>query len=420
LNFKTCIMKRRRAFIATSIIVVLAGISSIAIAKKSKNEVTLLIGKPFVGDITKTISATGTLQPVDTVAVGAQVSGIIKNIYVDFNSVVKRGQLLAELDPVVLQSQEQQVVANLQQANANLQLQTANYKRRQELYNAGAISKADMESATYQYRSAQDNLGSLQSELRAAQKNLSFTRIYSPIDGTVLSRNISAGQTVAASFNTPTLFSIANDLTHMQVRASVDEADIGNVHNGEKVSFTVDAYPDQTFYGKVEEIRLQPAVSANVVTYTTIIEANNSNLMLKPGMTANINIVTQEQDHALLIPQKATQFVPDKSQLKQYIIKSLKADNNHHQYSGTNLTILNSGEPNKGKLAKVWVQKADTLIETQIVTGLSDDVNVTVLHGLSSNDMVVTGMNHKSSGKSATQERSPFMPARPGSNNRSR
>jgi HlyD family secretion protein len=395
-------MKKHKLFLVTILVVALAALSWITIFKKKGKSVDLITEMPSYGSLSKTVTATGTLQPVDTVAVGAQVSGIIKNIYVDFNSVVKKGQLLAELDPVLLSSQEHQAEANLQQAKANLEYQTANYNRQQQLYHAGAISKADMETATYQYYAARDNIKSTLSQLSAAQKNLSFTRIYSPINGTVLSRNVSAGQTVAASFNTPTLFSIANDLTHMQVRASVDEADIGSVQKGEKVSFTVDAYPNETFYGTVEEIRLEPSVSANVVTYTTIIEASNANLKLKPGMTANINIITQEQDNVLLIPQRAIQFAPDALLSKQYIIKPLTI---------RALTTNNQ--------AMVWVKKGDTLVQKQITTGLSNDVQEAVLKGLRPTDAVVTGTNaSKGADKSNTMERSPFMPTRGGRNGR--
>src|SRR6185369_7138400 len=257
------------------------------------------------------------------VAVGTQVSGTISKVYVDFNSKVKRGQLLAELDKTILNAQVQQIVSSIQQAQSQLTYQQSNINRQSQLYNAGAISKAELETAQNEFKVAQAGLKAAQSQLQAAQKNLSLASIHSPIDGTVLSRNVSEGQTVAASFNTPTLFSIAKDLTRMQVGAAVDEADIGNVKQGQRVSFTVDAFPDDVFDGNVLEIRLQPTVSSNVVTYTTIISANNNNLKLKPGMTANISIYTKEEENALLVSAKATKFKPDSlMRLKYNVVDS--------------------------------------------------------------------------------------------------
>ena len=209
-----------------------------------------------------------------------------------------------------MEAQVQQYSATLQQAKANVVYQKSNYERQNKLYTVGAISKADLETAVYQYNSAKDDVNSITAQLKTAQKNLTFTDIYSPIDGTVLSRSVSEGQTVAASLSTPTLFSIAKDLTKMQVQASVDEADIGNVKDGQRVIFSVDAFPADTFAGTVKEIRLRSSVSANVVTYTTIIDAPNGDMKLKPGMTANITIYTREVNHVLVIPSAALIFTP--------------------------------------------------------------------------------------------------------------
>ena len=219
-----------------------------------------------LGTVSISVTATGTLQPVDTVAVGSQISGNVKSVFVDFNSPVKKGQLLAQIDKSLTQAQVDQYSAGLQQAQGNVVFQKSNYERQNKLYATGAISKADLETAVYQYKSARENVNSISAQLRTAQKNLSLTDIYSPIDGTVLSRSVSEGQTVAASLSTPTLFSIAKDLTKMQVQASVDEADIGNVKKGQRVMFSVDAFPADTFAGTVKEIRLRASVSANVVT----------------------------------------------------------------------------------------------------------------------------------------------------------
>ncbi|MFI5187079.1 MAG: efflux RND transporter periplasmic adaptor subunit, partial [Chitinophagales bacterium] len=271
-------MKKRKRILWISIFLALAVAAVVWIIKGRNTEIVLATEKPRYGYIANTVTATGTIQPVDTVAVGTQVSGTISRVYVDFNSKVKKGQLLAELDKTILNAQVQQIVGILQQAESQQSYALGNFNRQSELYKAGAISKADLETAQNSYKVADANVKSAQSQLQAAQKNLSLANIYSPIDGTVLSRNVSEGQTVASSFNTPTLFSIAKDLTQMQVRAAVDEADIGNVKSGQKATFTVDAFPDDVFTGSLLEIRLQPSVSSNVVTYTTIINAPNSEL----------------------------------------------------------------------------------------------------------------------------------------------
>jgi HlyD family secretion protein len=275
---------------------------------------------------------------------------------------------------------------------------------------------------------AEANSLSVRSQLQAAQKNLSLANIYSPIDGTVLSRNVSEGQTVAASFNTPTLFSIAKDLKQMQVRAAVDEADIGNVKKSQRVTFTVDAFPDDTFDGTLEEIRLQPAISANVVTYTTIINTSNNDLKLKPGMTANITIYTKEENNALLISARATKFRPDSTLMKKYTIVDERRKPRGQQTAnapGTN----DSANRNSGKVrayppgrdsadvkrGSVWVLNGKTLTRRFIHTGLSDGTQVQVLSGLSPTDEVVDGVQQ--SGVKANENnnpRSPFMPRRGG------
>jgi HlyD family secretion protein len=243
---------------------------------------------------------------------------------------------------------------------------------------------------------------SLTAQVQSQQKNLSLASIYSPIEGTVLSRNISEGQTVAASFSTPTLFSIAKDLTKMQVRASVDEADIGNIKEGERATFTVDAFANDVFKGIIQEIRLSPTVSSNVVTYTTIINTSNDDKKLKPGMTTNITIYTKEVDSALLIPARALKFAPDSSLTKQYTVV---ADTSTHLRHG---------------FAHVWVKQGDTLVQKKIKTGINDNTHVEVLDGLDENETVITGSAQASSSKAATttNQASPFMPARPNRNNR--
>jgi HlyD family secretion protein len=381
-----------------------------------------------VGYIANAITATGTVEPVDTVAVGTQVSGTISKVYVDFNSKVKKGQLLAELDKTILNAQVQQIVSSIQQAQSQLTYQQSNFNRQSQLYNAGAISKADLETAQNEFKVAQAGLKLAQSQLQAAQKNLSLATIYSPIDGTVLSRNVSEGQTVAASFNTPTLFSIAKDLTHMQVDAAVDEADIGNVKKGQRVSFTVDAFPDDLFEGTVSEIRLQPSVSANVVTYVTIINTANDQLKLKPGMTANITIYTKEQNNALLISARGTKFKPDSAIMKKYKIVDARTKTKGQQTAsspGPDGSMVGAAgrvrkdslanDSNSIKRASVWVLSGNTLTRRFIRTGLEDGTQVQVLGGLTTNDEIADGVEQAGvKANSNNNQRSPFIPQRSG------
>jgi len=420
-------MKKRKWIIWSIIIVIAVAIIFIWQARNKAPELVLSTEKPHYGYIANTVTATGTIQPVDTVAVGTQVSGIISRVYADFNSVVKKGQLLAELDKTILNAQAQQIAANVQQAQSQLTYQQSNFNRQSQLYNAGAISKAELETAQNEYKVAQANVRSASSQLQAAQKNLSLANIYSPINGTVLSRNVSEGQTVAASFNTPTLFSIAKDLTQMQVRAAVDEADIGTVQKGQRVSFTVDAFPDDVFNGTLQEIRLQPSVSANVVTYATIINASNEQLKLKPGMTANITIFTKEENNALLISAKATKFRPDSSLMKKYnVIDDRKRSKGQKQTGSASLTkgVTYSRKPNRDSLLKdtsgikrasVWILTGKTLTRHSISTGLEDGTQVQVLSGLTEMDEVVDGIQ-QAAGKTSQNNnvRSPFMPQRRG------
>lgn len=389
-------------------------------------EIVLATEKPRLGYIANAVTATGTVQPVDTVAVGTQVSGTISKVYVDFNSRVKKGQLLAELDKTILNAQVQQIVSSIQQAQSQLTYQQSNFNRQSQLYNAGAISKADLETAQNEFKVSQAGLRSAQSQLQAAQKNLSLASIYSPIDGTVLSRNVSEGQTVAASFNTPTLFSIAKDLTHMQVGAAVDEADIGNVKKGQRVAFTVDAFPDDVFNGTVSQIRLQPSVSANVVTYTTIINTANDQLKLKPGMTANITIYTKEENNVLLISTRATKFKPDSTIMQKYKIiderkkgKSQQTANppeTNEDPAGTGRRMSRDSlatDSSKIKRASVWVLSGNTLIRRFIRTGLEDGTQVQVLSGLTPNDEIIDGVQQTGvKANSNNNQRSPFMPQR--------
>lgn len=401
--------------------------SGIFFYRKKDNKIYVITEKPQIGYISKSVTATGTIEPVDTVAVGSQVSGTIAKIYTDFNARVTKGQLIAEMDKSLFIAQVDQYKANLELSKATLTYQKSNFDRQTLLFNTGSISKADFETAQDSYLTAKATVASSQAQLDAAQKNLSYASIYSPVNGVVLLRNVSVGQTVAASFNTPTLFIIAKDITKMQVRAAVDEADIGDVTDSQRVIFTVDAYPDITFTGKVNQIRLEPVVSANVVTYTTIVTAPNDNLKLMPGMTANIFIYTKEVDSAMLISSKDLKFKPDPSLADQYKIlphpESAKTKLNaqgakNGTAAGTSKRKagnLSDSSAKKKTVAFVWVQYGDSLEEKKIHTGLNDDTHVEVLDGLTLSDSVVTGVSQagsKTTSVSSAPPKSPFMPAR--------
>ncbi|MFT3747584.1 MAG: efflux RND transporter periplasmic adaptor subunit [Agriterribacter sp.] len=388
--------------------------------------VILQTEQPHIGTLSNSVTATGTIQPVDTVAVGTQVSGTIKNVYADFNSTVKKGQLLAQLDKSLLEAQVQQITASLQQAKANAIYQKSNFERQEQLFKVGAISRADYETALYQYTSGNDNVNGIVAQLSSAKKNLSFADIYSPIDGTILSRSVSEGQTVAASFSTPTLFSIAKDLTKMQVQASVDEADIGNVKKGQRVTFTVDAFPEDSFQGTVLEVRLKPTTSSNVVNYTTIIDAPNADMKLKPGMTANISIYTKEVPDALIISAKALQFQPDSVLEKIYKVQGGRIERPHDKpmHKGNekpdNAPAMHADSTMKTNNGLVWIKKDTSIIAQPVITGMNDETEVQVLSGLNENDTVVTGYQQlsKTEAKKKGTASSPFMPKRPGGNNR--
>ncbi|OYU79758.1 MAG: efflux transporter periplasmic adaptor subunit [Flavobacterium sp. BFFFF1] len=360
---------------------------------------TFDVAKAEYGYIAKSITATGTIQPVDTVAVGAQVSGVIKRIYADFNSQVKKGQLIAAIDPSIILAQKEQSVANLANALSNSKFQQSTYERQRKLFALGVVSQADYQLAQNNYNVAKAALDNARAQLRITTKNLSYTNIYSPIDGMVLNRAVSEGQTIASSFNAPTLFVIAKDLTKMQVRAAVDEADIGDVKSGQNVSFTVDAFPDEIFKGSVQQILLHARVNANVVTYTTLINVDNTSLKLKPGMTASISIYTKEDSKALLIPAKALAFKPDSTALKQFVIIHAK-------------TKINSKPKNPEAIAaNAWIKSGDTLFEKPITTTMTDDINVNITGGLKEGEEVITNLS--SSDKKSTKtpaKTSPFMP----------
>ena len=309
-------MKKKKSIIvwAVIIIAVIVCLAFIIFSRDKGEQLTVETTTVSRGDIANIVTATGTVEPITQVEVGTQVSGIISHIYVDYNSEVTNGQLIAELDRTTLEAELASSTATMNSARVEYEYQEKNFARQEELYKKKVISETDFETATYNYEKAKAEYEKSRSDLVRASTNLGYSRIYSPIDGVVISRAVDEGQTVAASFSTPTLFTIANDLTQMQVVADVDEADIGNVAEGQRVTFTVDAYPNDIFEGVVTQVRLEATETSNVITYETIINAPNADLKLKPGLTANVTIYTQEERNTLYLPLKCMRFMPEPPQ----------------------------------------------------------------------------------------------------------
>ena len=360
-------------------------------------------------NVTTSVTATGTVEPVDQVDVGTQVSGIINHIYADYNSPVKKGQLLAELDKTNLQESVNNALAQYNASLNELNYYQQNYNRQNNMYKSGVISKADYEQAAYQVKNSQETVSQRKTALAQARTNLSYANIYAPIDGIILSREVEEGQTVAASMTTPTLFTIAKDITKMQVEANVDEADIGGVEVGQRVSFTVDAYPQEEFSGRVRQVRLSATTESNVVTYTVIIDADNPEQKLKPGLTATITIFTQELKDIDTVPASAIAFSPDTETLQKYYQQNqIKAK----------IPEIKTG---KGKEKYIWIKNNDgSLSQKQITVGINDGINIQVVSGLSGNEQIVSSLDEQTEpvAKSESDESSPFMPKRPNNNNK--
>ena len=302
-------MKKRNLLIAAG--VVAAGVCIWLIARPSKGPKVLLETAPISHiTIRNSVTATGTVEPVTQVEVGTQVSGIIDKLYADYNDQVKAGQLIAEMDKVTLQAELESAQAQLASSKTEYEYQTKNYARTKTLHEKQLVSDAEYDQAFYLYETARNAYEQSQAAMVKVKRNLGYATITSPIDGVVISRAVEEGQTVAAGFETPTLFTIANDLTQMQVVADVDEADIGQVADGQRVQFSVDAYPDDMFEGTVLQVRLEATTESNVVTYEVVIDAPNPDLKLKPGLTANVTIFTLEKDDAAAVPTKALRFIP--------------------------------------------------------------------------------------------------------------
>lgn len=356
-----------KIWIAVVVIVIVAVAAWAMSGGKKEEDINFKEEKVALKTLQNSVTATGTIEAVTSVTVGTQVSGIVNKLYVDYNSQVKRGQVIAELDKTNLLSEQNTAKANLASAQSSLNYQAANMERYKTLYKKGLVSADEYENALLTYRQAKEQVASSRENVQRAQTNLGYATITSPIDGTVISKSVEEGQTVAASFNTPELFTIAKDLTNMQVVANVDEADIGNVKEGDRVTFTVDAYPDDTFEGTVKQVRLEATTTNNVVTYEVVISAPNADLKLKPGLTANVTIYTQERSGVLAVANKALRFTPTKETV------------------GKDMKIVDC----KGK-NKVWTLNGNTLTAHPVTIGQSDGINTEITKGLKQGDKIVT------------------------------
>lgn len=401
-------MKKRisKIWVPVGVIAIVAVVIFLFSQRKPKEEISFETVKVETGNIQNSITATGTIEPVTSVSVGTQVSGIVSKLYVDYNSVVRKGQVIAELDKTNLLSELSSAQSNLESARSEYQSQVstlnyqkANYQRYTTLFNKGLVSADDYETARLSYLTACEavdkakaQIGVMEQNVAKAKTNLGYATITSPIDGVVLSKSVEEGQTVAASFSTPELFTIAKDLTNMQVVADVDEADIGNVKEGERVTFTVDAYPDDTFTGRVMQVRQEATTNNNVVTYEVVISAPNSDLKLKPGLTASVTIYTSEKTGVTCVPSKALRFTPTKETVGNRKIVDVNAKN------------------------KVWVLKEGSIVARKVSVGMTDGIKTQILDGVSSgesiiSDIKVTGGEEQNAPE---QETSPFAPGPPG------
>ena len=345
-----------KIWIAVVVIVIVAVAAWAMSGGKKEEDINFKEEKVALKTLQNSVTATGTIEAVTSVTVGTQVSGIVNKLYVDYNSQVKKGQVIAELDKTNLLSELNTAKANLASAQSSLNYQAANMERYKTLYKKGLVSADEYENALLTYRQAKEQVASSKENVQRAQTNLGYATITSPIDGTVISKSVEEGQTVAASFNTPELFTIAKDLTNMQVVANVDEADIGGVKEGDRVTFTVDAYPDDTFEGTVKQVRLEATTTNNVVTYEVVISAPNTDLKLKPGLTANVTIYTQERSGVLAVANKALRFTPTKETV------------------GKDMKIVDC----KGK-NKVWTLSDKTLTAHAVTIGQTDGVHTPVV-----------------------------------------
>jgi HlyD family secretion protein len=382
-------MKNKKIWMGIGAVVIVALVIWMCSGGKKEEEVTFETTKAERQNIHTTIATTGTIEPVTSVTVGTQVSGIVSKLYVDYNSVVKKGQVIAELDRTNLTSELNRAKAELTSAESTLSYETANFKRYQTLFDKGLVSANDYESAKLSYEKARQTVNSARESVQKAQTNLGYATITSPIDGVVLSKSVEEGQTVAASFNTPELFNIAQDLTDMRVIADIDEADIGGVKEGQRVTFTVDAFPEDKFEGQVTQVRQEATTTSNVVTYEVVVSAPNKDLKLKPGLTANVTIFTLEKNDVLAVPSKALRFMPNEALLKK----------------GEQIEDVEAP-------LKVWTLEGNTFKAHKVETGITNGMLTEIISGISEGaevlvDFSISGGETEQAGQ---QAQNPFMP----------
>ena len=361
--------KISKVYVAAGVVAMVAVAFWMMSGGKKEESVTFDTAKVAPTNHMTSVTATGTIEPVTSVTVGTQVSGIVSKLYVDYNSVVKKGQVIAELDKTNLVSQLNASKATLASAQSKLNYESSNYKRYDALYKKGLVSADEYENAQLTYKQAREQVASAKEEVQRAQTNLGYATITSPIDGIVLSKAVEEGQTVAASFSTPELFTIAQNIKEMQVVADVDEADIGDVREGERVTFTVDAYPDDTFEGTVKQVRQEATTTNNVVTYEVVISAPNADLKLKPGLTANVTIYTAERKNVTCVPSKALRYTPTKETIGKRKIVDCNGKN------------------------KVWTLEGNNIVAHRVNIGMTDGTNTELLDGLKTGTQVITGIS---------------------------
>ncbi len=396
-------MKKRNIILIAVAAVALLVVLYMCSGKKTASKVTFENTKVAKGDIAISITATGTVE-ADTVNVGTQVSGLVTKIMADYNSVVKKGQVVAELDKTSLEADLKSKSASVKSAASALQYQAKNFKRYQQLHDKQLVSQADYDTALDSYNKAKQAYEIAIQDLAKSKTNLGYATIYSPVDGIVLSRSVAVGQTVAATYSTPKLFTIAKNLDDLSVVAKVDEADIGNVREGQRVTFTVDAFPEDTFEGSVKQVRLNAGSTNNVVTYQVIISANNELKKLKPKLTANVTIYTSEKKGVLSVPAKALRFTPDQTLV------------------GKDAKVVDCNAPHK-----LWTKEGNTFTAHAVQIGITNGMRTEILSGIKEGQQVILdavaagGMTNTqaSDSSSSSDNSSPFMPKHPGNDKKS-
>lgn len=442
-------MKRTYWILLLVLLVIVAVAGWFYFSKKTSAAPEFKTAKVERGDIQLTVKASGTLQAVTTVQVGTQVSGIIKQIYVDYNSVVKQGQVIAVLDTILLAQAVEDARVSLRRAEIQENQNRRDYERTKSLFEQKVMAQADYDLALTTWETASANVISARSALNRALINLRYATIIAPISGVVVSRAVDVGQTVAASFSTPTMFTIANDLTKMQVQANIDEGDIGKIKMDQQVTFSVDAYPDQTFEGRVSQVRLLPVVSQTVVNYTVIIDVPNPDLKLLPGMTANITVLVQEEKDVLIVPSTALRFKPPQEYIDA-LMKSRRDTTNKKRGSGEGAGAtaskssgreggppggppgMEGGMPGGGPMGgsggwghrsggsgfsrsgmgMLWVKSGDSLKPRRVRIGITDGLNTEVRGRIKEGEEVVLSIitTQTTQASSSTQQQSPFAP----------